>query len=77
MPYLSMKILWINPFHVDLEGKKKKNNCNVSNFYRVLKCPAPFSERKKQMGKKRAKIQNPVKIAHKAVILFFLLGSKT
>ena len=51
--------------------KEKLEQLPCEQFLQVFEISHSFL-RAKQVGEKRGKIQNPVKIAHKAAVLFFL-----
>ena len=51
--------------------KEKLDQLPCDQFLQVLEISRSFL-RAKQVGEKRGRIQNPVKIAHKAAVLFFL-----
>ena len=52
-------------------GKEKLEQMACEQFLQCFECYRAFL-RMKQVGEKRGNIQNAVKIAHKAVVLFFL-----
>ena len=62
----------LNAFLTASRVKEKLEKLPCEQFLQVFEISRSFL-RAKQVGEKRGKIQNPVKIAHKAAVLFFSL----
>ena len=56
---------------ISIREKEKLEQLPCEQFLQVFEISRSFL-RAKQVGEKRGKIQNPVKIDHKVAVLFFL-----
>ena len=66
-----MKNFIKSPLQIIVRGKEKLEELPCEQFLQGFEISRSFV-RAKQVGQKRAKIQNPVKIAHKAFVLIFI-----